>query len=179
MEPEYLIRPGSALQGRILDLGGGGEGILGRIYGQRVTAIDKSEEELNEAPDGCEKLRMDATALKFGPCEFDHVTAFYSMMYMTRAEQQIAMAEACRVLRAGGCLHLWDTAIHDGCSEPFTVRLAVDTSGTTVHTTYGVLKQDGQDSALFVRMGQELGLALTRAERNGTQFYLRFTKPTP
>ena len=41
------------LTGSILDIGGGGEGIIGRLYGSRVTAIDNREEELDEAPDSC------------------------------------------------------------------------------------------------------------------------------
>ena len=42
------------LQGRILDLGGGGEGVVGRRWGRQVTAIDNRQEELDEAPDCCE-----------------------------------------------------------------------------------------------------------------------------
>ena len=34
--------------GRILDVGGGGEGVIGRVYGPQVTAIDISAEELAE-----------------------------------------------------------------------------------------------------------------------------------
>ena len=34
-----------SLVGRILDIGGGGEGIIGRVYGQSVTAIDCRQEE--------------------------------------------------------------------------------------------------------------------------------------
>ena len=43
------------LTGRILDIGGGGECVMGRLYGARVTAIDHSREELDEAPNVCEK----------------------------------------------------------------------------------------------------------------------------
>lgn len=49
------------LTGPILDLGGGGEGIIGRIYGRQATAIDNRQEELDEAPDGPKKLLMDAS----------------------------------------------------------------------------------------------------------------------
>ena len=37
------------LEGAILDVGGGGEGVIGRIYGPRVVAIDNRQEELDEA----------------------------------------------------------------------------------------------------------------------------------
>ena len=38
------------LTGSILDVGGGGEGIIGRRYGSAVTVIDNRQEELDEAP---------------------------------------------------------------------------------------------------------------------------------
>ena len=41
--------------GSILDVGGGGEGIIGRLYGEQVIAIDNCQEELDEAPDGFQK----------------------------------------------------------------------------------------------------------------------------
>ena len=36
------------LTGSILDIGGGGEAVIGQIYKDRVTAIDNCEEELEE-----------------------------------------------------------------------------------------------------------------------------------
>ena len=41
------------LTGSILDVGGGGEGIIGRRYGSAVTVIDNRQEELDEAPCSC------------------------------------------------------------------------------------------------------------------------------
>lgn len=38
------------LHGSILDIGGGGEGVIGLLYGSQVTAIDNRQEELDEAP---------------------------------------------------------------------------------------------------------------------------------
>lgn len=70
------------LTGSILDIGGGGEGIIGRLYGGQVTAIDNRADELAEAPDTCSKLLMDATALTFPNGSFDHVTCFYTLLYM-------------------------------------------------------------------------------------------------
>ena len=37
------------LTGSILDVGGGGEGVIGRLYGPSVTIIDHCQEELDEA----------------------------------------------------------------------------------------------------------------------------------
>ena len=79
------------LNGSILDVGGGGEGVIGRLYGQSVTAIDNCREELDEAPCGCRKLVMDASALSFADASFENVTFFYSLMYMDRPTQRAAL----------------------------------------------------------------------------------------
>jgi ubiquinone/menaquinone biosynthesis C-methylase UbiE len=87
------------LNGSILDIGGGGEGVIGQIYGKKVIAIDNRQEELDEAPDCCQKELMDATELLFPDESFDQVTFFYSLMYMTEEIQHRAICEAARVLR--------------------------------------------------------------------------------
>ncbi len=99
------------LDGEILDVGGGGEGTIGRLYGSQVTAIDNRQEELDEAPDGYKKMLMDGTDLQFDDGSFDHVTFFYSLMFMSQREQEQAIQEAARVLKHGGELHIWDCDI--------------------------------------------------------------------
>ena len=69
------------LAGRILDIGGGGEGVIGRLYREQVTAIDNRQEELDEVPSGFEKVLMDATDLDYADGSFDHVTCFFTLMY--------------------------------------------------------------------------------------------------
>ena len=64
------------LTGSILDIGGGGEAVIGRIYRDKVTAVDNRQEELDEAPDCCSKKLMDATELLFPDDSFDNVTFF-------------------------------------------------------------------------------------------------------
>jgi len=93
-----VIRP--ELSGSILDIGGGGEAVIGRGYGDRVTAIDNRQDELDEAPDCCPKLLMDATELSFPDGSFDNVTFFYTLMYMAEDTQRKAICEAARVLKA-------------------------------------------------------------------------------
>ena len=87
------------LRGSILDIGGGGEGIIGRLYKSAVTAIDNVQEELDEAPDCCKKLLMDAAELDFDNESFDNATFFYSLMYMDTETKEKALKEACRVLK--------------------------------------------------------------------------------
>ena len=90
------------LSGKILDIGGGGEGIIGRLYREQVTAIDNRQEELEESPEGYEKVLMDATNLQYADSSFDHVTSFFTLMFMCAEEQRRTIKEAARVLRSGG-----------------------------------------------------------------------------
>lgn len=168
---------GRELTGAILDLGGGGEGVIGRVYGPQVTAIDNRQEELDEAPEGPRKLLMDAAALTFPDASFQHVTAFFSFMYMPHSVQERAIFEAARVLRPGGRLHIWDTEIVRAYPDPFLVELDIDAAGEHIHTTYGIVDQDAaQDSGRFLRLCQSAGLRLVRRQERDGCFYLCFSK---
>lgn len=106
-----VIEIDSDLKGSILDIGGGGEAVIGQMYGNRVTAIDNCQEEIDEAPDCCTKLLMDAGELSFSDGSFDNVTFFYTLMYMTKETQRKAIREAACVLKEGGRMCIWDCTI--------------------------------------------------------------------
>ena len=153
------IRLENTLRGRILDVGGGGECMMGRVCGAQTVAIDIDAQELAEAPDVCEKRVMDARSLDFPDGSFDHVTAFYALLYMDAEDQRRAIAEAARVLRTGGSLCIWDTETAGG-APPYLAELDVNAAGQPIHVTYGVIKDDA-------------GLRVTQAERAEKQFFLR------
>ena len=164
-----------SIQGSILDIGGGGEGVIGRIYQAQVTAIDNRAEELEEAPDGFTKRVMDATSLEFDACSFDNATAFYTFMYMEREDHPKALCEIWRVLKPGGSLFIWDAVIEH--AQPFVVELDIDANGTSIHTGYGIVKEDGaQDAQYFVELCQKLGFRLIRTQLAQDQFFLCFRK---
>jgi ubiquinone/menaquinone biosynthesis C-methylase UbiE len=62
--------------GYILDIGGGGEGIIGKLKGKQVVAIDPNKQELEEAPVGSLKVIMDATDLQFLDNTFSVASCF-------------------------------------------------------------------------------------------------------
>lgn len=173
MATVYLKRD---IEGCILDLGGGGEGVIGRLYRESVTAIDIRQDELDEAPPGPAKLLMDARALDFGEASFDHVTAFYFFMYLPKEDHLQAMREAFHVLRPGGQLHIWDAVIEG--ESLFMVELDIDLAGDMLHTGYGVQKPDpAQDEAHFLALAKAAGfLPKSTAQREG-QLCLRLEKP--
>ena len=53
------------LNGRILDIGGGGEGVIGQFAWAHVIAIDPSERELKGAPGDCLKIIMNAKEISY------------------------------------------------------------------------------------------------------------------
>ena len=123
--------------GHILDIGGGGEGIIGQMKPAQVIAIDLSKRELEEAPPGPLKIVMDATDLKFLDASFDTLTAFFSLMYMRPEIQKKAFAEAFRVLRPGGRWMVWDAAI--------PLAFEKDTRGPVFRFRFHLSRQGGRD----------------------------------
>lgn len=72
------------MEGRILDNGGGGEGVIGQLKGEIVVAIDLKKSELESGIKSGDtkslKIIMDTTNMKFIDNSFKTVTAFFSMM---------------------------------------------------------------------------------------------------
>lgn len=164
------------LSGKILDIGGGGEGIIGRLYQAQVTAIDLRQEELDEAPGGFEKIPMDATDLQFPNGSFQHVTFFFTLMFMDADVQQKAILEGARVLTSGGLLHIWDCAIASAYPEPFCISLDIQLPEERISTTYGVGKLDAQDAASISRFCEEAGLIPVEYQEGADGFHMVWKK---
>ena len=171
-----MITLNKELNGKILDIGGGGEGIIGRLYSDQVVAIDIRQDELDEAPTGFEKILMDATHLKFKDNSFDHVTSFYTLMFMNAEDQKSAVSEATRVLKTGGELHIWDCDILSAYPEPFCMDVAVQLPDEHISTTYGVGKTDSQDENSIVEICLNSSLILVAKKYCKYGFYLCFRK---
>ncbi len=164
------------LCGSILDVGGGGEGIIGRLYPEQVIAIDNCPEELEEAHGNFDLRLMDAAQLQFEAASFDHVTFFFSLMYMREDEQRKAIAEAARVLKPGGKLHLWDCVIPVAYPEPFCIDLEIRLPEETVTTTYGIVRLGTQEEAAIQRLCLAAGLRTLTQEFCDGYFFLQFEK---
>jgi len=178
---QALDLAGERLDGRILDIGGGGEGVIGRLAGERVVSIDRSGEELAEAPgDRYLKVVMDATDLKFLDGAFDTVTAFYSMLYMPSEIHGTVLSEIARVLKPGGEFVLWDAAIPnpgDTSKDVVVVPVQVRLDGATkITTSYGV-KATPRDLAYYVAACGRAGLEREVVDVRGSAIRARFRKP--
>jgi ubiquinone/menaquinone biosynthesis C-methylase UbiE len=155
--------------GYVLDVGGGGEGIIGQMKPSQVIAIDLSRRELEEAPAGPLKIVMDATDLKFLDASFDTATAFFSLMYMPPETQQRAFAEVFRVLTRGGRWLIWDAAIpraleNDTRGPVFRFRFQLP--GKVVQTGYGTFWPDKpMDLDYYKRLAHENGFQIASAKQ--------------
>jgi ubiquinone/menaquinone biosynthesis C-methylase UbiE len=127
-------------QSWILDIGGGGEGVIGQLAGDQVVAIDRSERELREAPEGPLKIVMDATQLDFLDESFQTVTCFFSLMYMPLDIHLQVFSEITRVLKSGGRCLIWDYTIpvQGDIQQPIgAFKLTVNLPDRVINTGYG------------------------------------------
>ena len=148
----------------ILDIGGGGEGIIGKVYGRNVIAIDRELEELEETNNKSIKIVMDACEMKFSSNQFDVTTSFFSLMYMNNKEKEKAIVEVNRVLKPGGVFEIWDTNVpmYKGKGQDiYVLQLQIKLETEIINTGYGVLMDDkGQNVAglktLIMKSGFEI-----------------------
>jgi SAM-dependent methyltransferase len=167
-------------EGWILDIGGGGEGVIGRLKGTQVVAIDLFSWGLRRTPPGPLKLVMDATELKFLDESFGAVTSFFTLMYMTPEQQDKAMREAFRVLKPGARMLIWDVELpvtpdpkKDLVMYPFVFRLPKE----TVETGYGTFfPKQPMNLEYYSRMAQRAGFAVEEHQVVGRTFRLVLQK---
>jgi len=164
-------------EGFILDIGGGGEGIIGKLNGRDVVAIDLSQEELEETENDALKIVMDATDLRFVPSTFAAATSFFTLLYVDRERQEKVFSEVHRVLRDGGKFLIWDVRIPDEAEvKPFfLVQLEISLPEEAVTTGYGV-KMAFQDIDRFKDLAARTGFEVAREWSRGDLFHLELVK---
>ena len=167
--------------GYVLDIGGGGEGVIGRIEGLQVVAIDCREDELIEAPEGPLKVVMDARDLQFLDGTFFAATAFFSLMYFDdEAGLQATLAEVFRVLKPGGLFRVWDvdTSTLPESSKPlFAVRIKFVVNGIASETAYGrPWPKQTRDHHYYSDLAEAAGFDHVDTEERGYTFCSTFRK---
>ncbi|MBU0495368.1 MAG: class I SAM-dependent methyltransferase [Chloroflexi bacterium] len=181
IERQYVTLDPLGGPGHVLDLGGGGEGVIGQLMGERVVAIDPILRELAEAPAGPLKIVMDARNLQFLDATFDTVTAFFTFLYLEPADREIVLREAYRVLQPGGQFLIWDVSIPPrgaAVQDIFAVRLTITLPDRQVSTGYGApWTGREQDRAVYVQLAEQAGFQVMAQGQQDQVFHLRLIKP--
>jgi len=177
---EIEIRDFSAM-GLILDIGGGGEGVIGQLKGEQVISIDLFKEELVNAPSKNLKIVMDARDLKFIENSFNTAAIFYTMMYISANDHLKVMQEVNRVLKFGGKLKIWDVVlpVWPDTSKLYGVyRFKFILPGTEINTGYGVpfAKSTEQDLDYYIDLGKKVGLRYAGGKTTGNSLFVEFQK---
>ena len=169
------------VNGFILDLGGGDEGIIGDLHGRQVVAIDLYMDELTETKNDSLKLVMDATDLKFAPESFDAVTAFFTFMYIPELQHTEIFKQVHRVLKTGGTFRIWDVVLDQTTSRYpfFQVQLEVELPGETIKAEYGNRYSNKpviMDAEYFNELGMIHGFESLSEEYNDQTYYVVLRK---
>lgn len=167
-------------QGYILDIGGGGEGVIGRLKSEQVIAVDISKYELEESPAGPLKIIMDARELKFLDDTFNTATSFFTMMYINGYDHQKVFDEIYRVLARRGRFLIWDVNLTKRPEDQdiFVVPLTIHLPDEKIGTRYGSQwPLEPHDLAYFKGLARKAGFQIISEKENGKTFFLSLRKP--
>ena len=181
-DKEEVVVDDFDVAGFVLDIGGGGEGVIGRLKGEQVVAIDRSKRELAEAAAGPLKIVMDATDLQFLDESFGTATAFYTLMYIREIDTlSQVFAEVYRVLAPGGRFLVWDAIVPprpDQEKDIAVLLLSIRLPAKELETGYGMRWPDkGRDTAYYVALAERAGFQVAQRREKGQQFFLELLKP--
>jgi ubiquinone/menaquinone biosynthesis C-methylase UbiE len=181
LERQEVVVDDFDASGLILDIGGGGEGVIGQMKGKQVVAIDPSRRELEEAADGPLKIVMDAGNTLFLDDTFDVVTSFFTLMYIKGSNHEKVFEEVFRVLVSGGRFLIWDVALPQCLDEDKDIvafHLNIKLPDREIATGFGTKwPEQRQGLPYYQEIAERAGFIASDHEESGRVFYLELQKP--
>ena len=165
-------------EGTILDIGGGGEGVIAQIGNERVTAVDKFQSEIDEAKHKAPEanwILADARNLDFSDEHFDSATAFFSIMYMSNEDKLEAFKEVYRLIPKDGEFWVWDASISKEQGVYLIKIKVILPNETVVKTAYGVSSKK-QTVNIAKEMLEESGFKVEIIENKKNWYLLKAKK---
>ena len=161
-------------EGLILDIGGGGEGLVSRIAGERVCALDIRMSEVREAQihgAPANWIVADGQNLGFNSGSFDEVTLWFSLGYMRDWDtKRRVLEEAWRVLKKQGSISIMATKIPDATEQFVFWAHFTFPDGSVSKTGYGVRGDQGQTMENVVNLLEKLGFKIMSTEDHKAWF---------
>jgi ubiquinone/menaquinone biosynthesis C-methylase UbiE len=167
-------------KGLILDIGGGGEGLVSRIEGERVCALDIRMSEIREAQihgHSSNWFVADGANLCFKDEVFDIVTLWFSLGYISDWNTKREVLEAAhRVLKKSGRLSIMASHI-SGSNERFIFWATFTLpDGTRSKIGYGVKGDQNQTLPRILELVTKVGFSQHLQEDHGEWFKVESRK---
>ena len=181
-EREEVVVDDFDAAGFVLDIGGGGEGVIGKLKGNQVVAIDRSKRELEESAPGPLKIVMDATDLQFLDQSFETATAFYTLMYIKSVDTlSRVFGEVYRALAPGGRFLIWEGTLPPRTDQEKNIAvfvLTITLPSEKIDTGYATSwPQEGRDIAYYVELAERAGFRVVLQKKEGQGLFLELGKP--
>lgn len=168
-------------KGRIIDVGGGGQGLVSKIRGSQVCAVDIDMNKIREAQIydfESHWLLADGRALSFKDASFDTATLWFSLGFIhDRSAKEQVMDEIFRVLRSDGLVSILAATI-DCSEERFVLRGQFSfPDGTISQMSYGLAGRQKQTIETVDALLEQANFRKLTVEDNGYWFKIAARKP--
>jgi ubiquinone/menaquinone biosynthesis C-methylase UbiE len=167
-------------KGWIIDIGGGGEGLVSRIETSRVCAVDINLDRIREAMihgQVSQWILSDGRMLSVKDERFSAATMWFSLGYVRDwASKTQVMSEVARVLKQSGHISILGAKIV--CSEVrFVLRAHLHLpDGSVSQMSYGMSGGQNQDIETVTKLLQETGYSDITCEDNEYWFRIEAEK---
>ena len=172
--PQVKVSP-ERLEGFVVDIGAGGEGVIAKTCGRDTVCLDVSKREIDEARSRgavAHWVLCDACSMPFRNDSFNVATFFFSLMYIKTIEKKrVVIVEAKRVLKSNGLLYVWDAIIGEKPDLHVVFVEANLPDGEKIFTGYGV-RGNGKEQTLELvnKLALEAGFKVINTESHKNWF---------